>query len=170
MSDIRLIQGSGDGVGSGFSSNVEGLPQNHALRSGCPRQRKCKIGAHITRADVRVAYQFKGQCLERVPGQNSRRLIPSDVDGGRTAPKVVIIHAWKIVMDQRIGVQGFDPSCGPDRSFGVDPMQACAFKYHEPTQAFATKGGVAHRLNDRQIAQIPKDSIKLRLNGAARFG
>ncbi len=66
------------------------------------RGRRIDIGIVIGRQE------FKRQGLQRIAGQQRLRLAEFDMHRGLAAAQNIVVHAWHVVMDQRIGVYQFD--------------------------------------------------------------
>ena len=121
-----------------FRRNVQGLPQNHALRARCTCQFHRQRGAHrciIT--GLRRKCQFKAQGLQCIARQHGRRIIPFFVNRWPPATHIVIIHAGQVIMNQGIGMDRLNPRCGPDGLHGGNVKQARAFHNQKRAQTFA---------------------------------
>ncbi len=63
----------------------------------------------------RIGQDLEGEGKETVAGQDGGGLVEPPVGGGLAPAKVVVVHAGQVVVDQRVGVQGFDRRRRPGR-------------------------------------------------------
>ena len=61
--------------------------------------------------------------VETVAGKHRRRFAERLVDRRFAAPKLGIVHAREVVVDQRIDVDRLDRACNPKRAFAIDREQ-----------------------------------------------
>jgi len=90
------------------------------------------------------------------------RFTEDAVIGGPTAAKIIIIHAGKIVVNQRVGVNAFDGASGRN-SEGLFPSHSpSGGEAEDGTQAFAAcKKTVAHgSVNERGLSLGGDKSIE----------
>ena len=57
---------------------------------------------------------------EGIAGQERGRFVKSLVHGRPAAPQIVVVHAGKVVMDKRVGVEAFDRDRGRQGIGGAD--------------------------------------------------
>ena len=75
------------------------------------------------RGQTVFAEQLERKALQRVADQQRRRFIELDMTGRLAATQDVVIHAWQIIVHQRIGVNDFNRSAGHRHAFGISLRQ-----------------------------------------------
>ena len=104
----------------------------------------CQLNRRRERA---ARQQGEGEGVQRVAGEDSGRFVIGAVRAGASPAQVVIVHRGQIVVDERVGVDGFHCAGGGVNgvkrhgegvSRGVEERGAQAFA--------AAEGGVAHRI------------------------
>ena len=92
-----------------------------------------------------IAQDFEREGQQAVAREHRRRLVEGLVDRRLAAPQIGIIHAWQVVMDQRIGVHAFQRRCDAKRAVARHPKQVGAAQHKKRPQPLAArKSGVAH--------------------------
>ena len=77
------------------------------------------------------------------------------MDGGTAPAQVVIVHAWQVVVDQRIGVDAFHRDGGAQQRIFVGIEKAAHFQHEERPHALAAgERGVAHRLEQALLGAL----------------
>jgi hypothetical protein len=66
---------------------------------------------------VTFAQGFKGQCLQRIPGQDRQGFAELHMARGQPAAEVVVVHRREVVVDQRIGMDHLDRARRRERLF-----------------------------------------------------
>ena len=82
---------------------------------------------------VGLAENFERPALQRVAGKNGGRFVKRLVRGRLAAPQIVIVHAGKVVVDQRIYVNALDREAHPQCPFPVDMEQpaGCSHQHQQ---------------------------------------
>jgi hypothetical protein len=91
---------------------------------------------------------------------------PFHVQGGQATAQVVIVHRGQIVVDQRIGVQGFDRRRRRDGGFRRYSQHAGGFQHQKAAQAFAALNGIAHGVYDGLIGLVDQGRVQTGLDQA----
>ncbi len=103
-----------------LGDEVEHLAARHPPRARRARQLQHQVGTHprivVSR---RVRENLERQRVQAIPGEDGIRLAERLVEGRLAAPKVGIVHARQVVVDQRIGMNQFDGACGRHRERAV---------------------------------------------------
>ena len=89
---------------------VECLAARHARRSARAREQADHLDARRI-GDARhrlVREQVEGEHLQRVAGEDRRRLVERPVRRRPAATQVVVVHRGQVVVDERIGVDQLD--------------------------------------------------------------
>ena len=108
-----------------FGGEVHHLPAGHA-RSGPAARASSSTRSERTHGSSWVAgmgEDFERQRVEAVAGEHRLGLAERLVDGRLAAPKVGIVHARQIVVDQRIDVDRLDRAADAQRPLAVDREQ-----------------------------------------------
>lgn len=93
-----------------------------------------------------IGKDFECECVKAVPGENRGRLVEHLVDGRLPATNVVIVHARKIVMDQRIDVDRLDRSSDTQGPISRNAKQPrCGNRQEWSKSLSATDRCMAHR-------------------------
>ena len=139
-----------EGRGRGLRLDVEHLSADHSGEARGARQsgRQCHAGFRV-RIGPWIGQDFEGERLQRVPGQNRRRLVEGAMRGRTAPPQIVVVHRRKVVMDQRIGMHAFDRRASAPRP-AVGPAERARGLDHEkgPEPLPAAERGVAHRFDE----------------------
>jgi hypothetical protein len=76
---------------------------------------------------------------KRVAREHGRRFVERLVGGGPAAAQIVIVHAGKIVMHERVSVHGLDRGRCARRKFGFHIEQARALQYEKRPEPLAAR-------------------------------
>src|SRR6476646_4225658 len=88
--------------------------------------------------------------LERVSGEERHRFAERYVARRLAASQRVVIHAWKIVVDQRVRVYELDRGCRGVHRVGIRARELAARVYEERSHPLsAIEHRVAHRATQR---------------------
>ena len=87
---------------------IHRLTADHAARPTGAGERRHHSHARLGAQPRRLGQGLEGQRLERVAGQDRRRLVEGAMTGRTPATQVVVVHRRQIVVDQRIGVDHLD--------------------------------------------------------------
>ena len=118
--------------------NVHHLATSHAFRSTGQRQRRHQLAAHKWVAmGIGIGQDFKSERVQRVTGQNRGRFVKGPMHGGLATAQIIIIHAGKIVMYQRIDVNGLNRRTNAQSGFAVDIEQGCGGRNQQRTKTLA---------------------------------
>ncbi len=130
------------------SHQIHHLAPRHTHRPGRTGKLRHQFGADKGIFMGRlVGEQFERQSVKRIPRQDGRRFVEGAMDGRLASPKIVIVHAGQIVVDQRINVDGLDRERDPDRPRPIDLEQVAAGENQHRANAFAAADrGISHRL------------------------
>ncbi len=86
---------------------------------------------------------------QRVSGEEGGRFVIGLVGRGASAPQIVVVQTWQIVVDERIGVHTFNRDRRGKSRFVTGAKQLCRGEHQYGAQAFAaTFYRVAHRFVD----------------------
>ena len=100
---------------------IEHLAASHARAASRARHSQRQLGARPPDRDgSRDRQDLEGERQQRVAGKDGRRLVEGPVDGGTSAPDIVVVHRGKVVMHQRIAVHAFQRRGGIQRRFIAD--------------------------------------------------
>ena len=92
-----------------------------------------------------IGKDFECECVKAVAGENRGRLAECLVDGRLPSTNVVIVHARKIVMDQRIDVDRLDRSSDTQRPISRNAEQpGCRDRQEWSKSLAATDRCMAH--------------------------
>ena len=91
------------------------LAPDQAPASRGVRELPDKAGGQRGRARVGLTQDCERPREERVARQERGRLVKGAVRRGPAPPKVVVVHARQVVVDQGIGVHALDGHGGPER-------------------------------------------------------
>ena len=85
------------------------------------------------------------QRLQRIPGQDRRRLVELTMNGGAAAPQIVVVHGRQVVVDERVSVDQLD-GCGDwiERRFRRADELAARIHQQRTNALTAAEHGVAH--------------------------
>ncbi len=103
----------------------------------------------------RAGQDFERQGKKAIAGEHGGGFVEPPVGGWLAAPQVVVIHAGQVVVDERVGVQGFDRRRRPRRASGGAAEQASAAQGEEGPQALAAgEHRVAHSLAHTPVRRL----------------
>ena len=130
-----------------FGGEVHHLAARHSRRAGGAGKLKHQIGAHprvfVSRG---IGENLERQRMQAVAREHRFRLAECLVDGELAAPKLGIVHARQIVMDQRIDMDRLDRAADAKRPPRIDREQARGGNSEQrPKPLAAADRGVAHR-------------------------
>ena len=116
----------------------------HELASDCAVGVGCAVGEYL-----------EGQRVQRIARQNGRGLAEGLMNRRLAPPQVIVVHAGKVVMDQRMNVDAFHcQPCAQRRSPRHSEQIACS-NHEKGPEPFPTRDrGMTHRLIET-IATIP---------------
>ena len=94
----------------------------------------------------RIGEALEGERLERVAGEDRRRLVEGAMDARLAAAQVVVVHRRQIVVDERVAMQELDRGAGLHNSGVVALEEAGGLDDEERPQALAAgERRVPHR-------------------------
>src|SRR6516225_1066770 len=114
----------------------------------------CQFSYYVSQVIPGPARNFRRQLESKsqkgVSRQNRNRL-PEDLMRSRhAATKIVIVHAWQIIVDERVGMDTFHRGSERNRSFRLSSATFAGSQTQDRTQPFAAReDAVAHRLVNR---------------------
>ena len=111
----------------------------------------------------RVRDDFECQVVETVSGKHRRRFIIGAMHRRLAAPQVVVIHAWKIVMDQRIDMDRFDRGAGTNGTVfrNAEQLAGCRGKQRTEALAATARHGAWPRTTGLAHHQDRPDSLRI---------
>ena len=126
---------------------IERLPARHAAKARCARQARDKVKAHRRiRMDFWSAHDIEGQGQKRVACQNRHCVIIDFVNGGASAPQIIIVHCGQIVMDEGIAVDELKRRAGEKRGLRIGAAKTRTFDEQKRSQPLAAaERAMAHR-------------------------
>ena len=83
-----------------------------------------------------VSEQIEGQRQQGIACKNGGCFVKRLVNRGLPSAQVVIVHGWKVVMDQRIGMQTFQRAGGLHGLFFINVKQRCRLDNQKWPQPF----------------------------------
>ena len=101
-----IVSSSGSVSARADCGEVDRLPAGHAARAR-RRPRASRTRAPASGIALRAEHGER-QRLQRVAGEQRRRLAERDVAGRLAAAQRVVVHARQVVVDERIGVDQLD--------------------------------------------------------------
>ena len=104
-------------------------------------------------AALRPGQDLEGQRLQRVTGQNRRRLVPLDVHRRLAAADRVVVHARQVVVHQAVGVDALDRRRRAKRLRRRHPEDRGSLHRDEGAQPLAAREHrVPHREPEGRVA------------------
>ena len=132
-----------------FGRHVERLAADHAGRSRGAREPREDLDLCLRSRRERTigGEHLERERLQRVAGEDRRRLVELPMRRRAAAPQIVVVHRRQVVVHERVGVNELDGrGDGVERVFGrADELAACV---HEqgPDALAAAEHRVAHRV------------------------
>ena len=105
---------------SGF--HIDHLTAHHAFATGGTGQFCDELASHFRgRVSFGRGQDGKSQRLQAIAGQYRRCFIERSMRRRSAAAQIIVVHAWQIVMYQRIGVQKLNGCRHSQGALGLDP-------------------------------------------------
>ena len=98
-----------------FGFEVGDLSGNETAGSGGASQLGDEVGGRVTRPGFDLGQNGKCFGKECIAGKHSHPLPEDDVRRGFAAAEFVVVHAGKIIVDERVGVNHFHGASGRER-------------------------------------------------------
>ena len=143
--DLRLARG---GVAvAPLGRKVEHLAAGHAGEPAGAGKPEDELAAHRgVGMNRRIGEALEGERLERVAGEDRRRLVEGAMDARLAAAQVVVVHRRQVVVDERVAMQELDRGAGLHDAGVVAPEEAGGLDDEERPQALAAgERRVPHR-------------------------
>src|ERR1700720_3634274 len=113
----------------------------------------------------------ESQRQEGVACENGGRFIESLVNGWSSPPHVVVIHGWKVIMNERIAVNAFQRDGRIQSKIGTHSKQARTFDDEERAKPLSAaerpmSHGLKQPFGNRAKALLPQPFVEMTFNTA----
>ncbi len=147
LQDVHVLE-LGECESLAHRVQVDGLPARHAARAARGGEELDHLQLRVgPLREAVVGEELEGEALQRVARKQCRGLVEFHVAGGLAAPQHVVVHARKVVVDERVGVDHLDRGRGDLEALGIGLAHLSrGVDQHRPHALSAPQRRVAHRV------------------------
>ena len=120
-----------------LGAHIEHLTADHAIHARVFAQNTNTAHDGLRRNILCRRSRLKSRRQQSVTREDCRRFIESLVAGRSAAAQVVVIHARKVIMDERVGMDHLKRTRERQRLLDIAAAQAAEFQHDYRTQALA---------------------------------
>ena len=119
---------------------------------------------------IRARYDLECECEKRVACQDRGRFVELAMQAWPTTAQIVVVHAWQVVMYQRLGMNALDGGRDTQRLIRSGTNGVAGRQHEQCPEAFArAKHGVSHRFRQAGIAVQPSPDRLINRSLDVRF-